>query len=1071
MRRDLELGDFAGGIIVLVQGNLQAVGSFGGRRGDIPARVELVAGRRAFRIRGFDLEPVLAPVDRNGDGGVAVGAKVDLAVGDRLGEGDRLVAPRIVGAVPLVIALDLDQRPLRAFQRLALAIRIDRDQAELGGAALRHLAIGEIRTNADHMALRADADVERALDGAPTGLAHAHRHLAVDELRGRRQLVDGDREGRLAVIANHRQIGERRDRRFRRLFVGEAEGEVGETVPVARGRQRQLAFQGKTRRRRAIEEAAVDVDVGRFAARDLLLVGLHVEFDAIRHEVLDQEHLAGHRRLLGIGVDRNRPGAAHRIGFERQVDGVAAGRCPVADDATVLDAVGTREDEGQRQVLHRLGGAIAGKGGDMDILAGAVDAALGPGIDVERAGCCAPGDATIGEVKAGLGHVEEDEVIVTLLGHQHGGHHAAVTARQARVEHGVALGIRRRGAENLVVPGNQGQFGPRDRLGGAQRTGKYVQPILAGIGRQADVGDDEPLRGQRIVAVALVVDGLSGQHIDAGLALRQRLVDREGRGDLLVEVVDDVELALPDRRAHLLGNVGDVVAVELVQELVARQKLRQRAVADAIELHLGRVHVDGDDRNAAARAGRQHEAVAGEAGGRGAVLHIDRQHGGRGGDFADRGRQAGTEGDVVMLAVLEPFDADLLVLGLDALGRRVVDGDELSIVDAGLDQLLGELGADARRAGVGVDAVVDDAETLAGFQIGIVGLDGRRRHQRKARLIGLQSGPVEIALVEAGAEQRQHIRAGLARAQQLVGIEGGGGAVCRQSGCFGGVGGGLHGQRLARQVEPELAVVRHHRDRGLVFLHGGAMVAGLDRLFGGADQGRHALGRLVEGRTEQLVAVLLGLIGHPVGEEGEFRRGADIGIAVDVDDLAGHRAVERLQLVIVGFEKAPFGLGVVGEGATGRIAKACRLALVEGDILVGSEVKAEIVGIVRCRDSPGFGRLRDAVPGQDIGPGDEKKDKNRQTTSRAHCHNTLRTICRRPDMFKLQSGLSTRGRGRFRLPTVYFPAKDRYADSNLHRTGITLSCGSAEGVNSKPVLFQTIGLWPLYERFRTSFQF
>ena len=160
-----------------------------------------------------------------------------------------------------------------------------------------------------------------------------------------------------------------------------------------------------------------------------------------------------------------------------------------------------------------------------------------------------------------------------------------------------------------------------------------------------------------------------GQHIDAGLALRQRLVDREGGGDLLVEVVGDVELALPDRRAHLIGNVGDVIAVELVQELVAGQKLRQRAVADAVELHLGGVHVDGDDRNAAARAGRQHEAVAGEAGRGRAVLHIDRQHHRGGGHFADGGRQAGAEGDVVMLAVLEPFDADLLVLGLDALRR------------------------------------------------------------------------------------------------------------------------------------------------------------------------------------------------------------------------------------------------------------------------------------------------------------------------------------------------------------------------------------------------------------------
>ena len=52
----------------------------------------------------------------------------------------------------------------------------------------------------------------------------------------------------------------------------------------------------------------------------------------------------------------------------------------------------------------------------------------------------------------------------------------------------------------------------------------------------------------------LVVLGLRGQHIDAGLALRQRLVDREAGGDFLVELVGDVELAFPDRLAHLVGD-------------------------------------------------------------------------------------------------------------------------------------------------------------------------------------------------------------------------------------------------------------------------------------------------------------------------------------------------------------------------------------------------------------------------------------------------------------------------------------------------------------------------------------
>ena len=74
-----------------------------------------------------------------------------------------------------------------------------------------------------------------------------------------------------------------------------------------------------------------------------------------------------------------------------------------------------------------------------------------------------------------------------------------------------------------------------------------------------------------------------------------------------------------------------------------------------------------------------------------------------------------------MLSVLQALDADLLALGLDALGCGAVDGDELRIVDAGLDQLFRELRADARRGGVGIDAVLDDAETLAGLQVLVFG--------------------------------------------------------------------------------------------------------------------------------------------------------------------------------------------------------------------------------------------------------------------------------------------------------------------------------------------------------------
>ena len=86
-----------------------------------------------------------------------------------------------------------------------------------------------------------------------------------------------------------------------------------------------------------------------------------------------------------------------------------------------------------------------------------------------------------------------------------------------------------------------------------------------------------------------------------------------------------------------------------------------------------------------------------------AILHIDGQHHRRFQHLADRRGQAGAERDAVVLAMLQALDADLPVLGLDAFGACVVDGHEGRVVDAGLDQFLRKLRADARRRAVGID--------------------------------------------------------------------------------------------------------------------------------------------------------------------------------------------------------------------------------------------------------------------------------------------------------------------------------------------------------------------------------
>ena len=80
---------------------------------------------------------------------------------------------------------------------------------------------------------------------------------------------------------------------------------------------------------------------------------------------------------------------------------------------------------------------------------------------------------------------------------------------------------------------------------------------------------------------------------------------------------------------------------------------------------MGDGSIDGDNRNAVAAMGGQHEIAAGEAGCGRAVAHINGQVDGRFQHFADRRRQALAEGNLIALAVFEPVDADLLAFALD----------------------------------------------------------------------------------------------------------------------------------------------------------------------------------------------------------------------------------------------------------------------------------------------------------------------------------------------------------------------------------------------------------------------
>ncbi len=685
-RRDLELRRLPDRVVLLVESDLQPVWGLRGGGLDIPARIELNARSRPVKGRRLDLQPITAPADRDRNFG-AVLRHVGRAARDLFGGDDRLVFPGGAVAIPLVIPFDADQLPGETRHCGPGAVRVDRDDVEFPDRVFGEVA-GELRLDADYRSLGFHRKGQCALDRAAAGLAHANGHIGVEQLRRSGNFGEIDMENRLAVFIERLQPLQRQARVLACLFVGEAEEIAIERFAPACRPHGNFAFERQARGRCAVEIASVDDDFDRGADLDRLCFARQVELGAVRYEVVDEELLLGDRRALWIGEDLHRPGAAHRIFRDRQIERVPAELAAVADEAAVLDAVRAQENEGQRQLFDRGTVDVAGERCGMNGFARAIDAAFRPGEDVDRTRCGAAGNASVGKVEAGARHVEEHVVVATLSGGDRRRRHAGRAADQPGGKGCASFRIGRRRPEHLIVLRDQLQFDLCKRLGARKRTREDGKPIRACKGRHADVGHDEPLRGARIPILCKSGSGARRQHVDAGLALRQSLVDRKARHHFLVQLGLDFDAALPDQLAALVLDALLAVAVDLGQELGAREQRRDVAVADTVELELGTFRVDRDDRNAATCSRGQNEAVAGEADHRRAVLHVDVEADGRLDDFLDGGGQALPQHEFVTLAMRQAFDADFAALGFHRLRRGAIERHEGGIIGTVLQKRL-----------------------------------------------------------------------------------------------------------------------------------------------------------------------------------------------------------------------------------------------------------------------------------------------------------------------------------------------------------------------------------------------
>ena len=314
-----------------------------------------------------------------------------------------------------------------------------------------------------------------------------------------------------------------------------------------------------------------------------------------------------------------------------------------------------------------------------------------------------------------------------------------------------------------------------------------MDAVIAGKRREAHVGYDEPLRRQR--AVFIIAAGARPlrrrrHHIDAGLQLADRLVDRECRGDVGIQGQRRRQLAAPYLDAALGAQAVELVTAQRGLEVAADHGVDEVAIADPEYVDAHRLGVDRDQRDALLAAARQHIGAAGEAHEGLAVADIDIELGRFRQALLHRRGQAGAQIDGVALAMPEALDAELLVFAGD---RRPVAAGKCQIrreIDA-LGEVFGELEAGPRRGGIRVDGVIQQLEAALVAQLFVLPADVGDLAQLQRQPQRIERRAPQLAVGHRAAEHGQGFRllAGIAGA--LIGDIGRGRGALQQEGRFG----------------------------------------------------------------------------------------------------------------------------------------------------------------------------------------------------------------------------------------------------------------------------------------------
>ena len=512
----------------------------------------------------------------------------------------------------MVVAAFADQGQLEIVAGEQIAGGVGPDQFE-AGAGIRAGAVVDVEqwAHADQHVGGPDRALERPRHRASTRFVETAREHGGD--RGRLGLVE-----QLDFIAQMSLVVERSIDDVLR-FLGQFDQRIAEVVVLVRldrmhvGAERQARAEAIARGRCAIQIVTLDLELERFAGRELRLLRGQVELHALGQEFFDAQGQALGRLLARrIEAELDLPASGRRIGRNLSRPFEIAEVLRFEAGFGVEAAIRLLERREQRLRLDRLAVVVAQQRRKAHGFTRAVEVAPAPGEHVEP-GLAAPGNGEIGKVERRL--VER--------------HHRHVASRACdqhmlgveRVgEHRIAALVGDAGHDRVAGAIDDPDLDAADGIAGLQRGGVDEHLVLVGAGVDADVADEIEAG---FLLVAEMPRLLEHGEVEARLGQLGDVLDRQVVERALVFVAGQDEAVGVDRIGDLrdrlaLAAVPAVLRVEVPGAaarvlLVGGEEIGQFVVVHAQEFDIDFVDVDRNHGQATRLARRQHAALRGES--------------------------------------------------------------------------------------------------------------------------------------------------------------------------------------------------------------------------------------------------------------------------------------------------------------------------------------------------------------------------------------------------------------------------------------------------------------------------